>query len=56
MGLDFPFDDVIEPEPAEMARRGDLLESLLMSVTAFPLREPGPLRPPRLVDLTGAGR
>ena len=42
---------VIEPTETELSRRGEILESLLLSVSAFPLAEPGPLRLPRLIDL-----
>jgi len=49
-------ESVVEPSPHELQRRGEILESLLRSVSAFPLAEPGPLRLPRLVDLAKIDR
>ncbi len=44
-------DPVVDPSPAELERRGQILETLLRAVTAFPLSDPGEMRAPRLKDL-----
>lgn len=43
---------VVEPTPSELRQRGEILAALLDAVDAFPLGDPGPMRAPRLIDLT----